>query len=238
MFDLGVPTDFLGIELIYVNAKDSATGRAYCWMHQKRYTAEVLKRFGMLDCKGIASPWSAGVLLDPDDQLELADADFKYSEVCGSVIYLKTRPHITYTVSKLCKFMKKVTSAAVQAAKCLLRYLKQTMDYGICFGVNDFGVTTDGITLRKNPELRRYQSHFLNNELFACSDSAFADQSYNGRSTYGFNLFFNGGCLVHKSREFGSVLGSTVATEYVALSEAGRAIKAMQQYDNNMHPMH
>ena len=128
--------------------------------------------------------------------------------------------------------MKNVTSAAVQATKRLLRYLKQTMDYGICFGVDNFGVTTDGITLRKNPEPKRYQSHFINNELFACSASAFADQFYNGRSTYGFNLFFNGGCLVHKSREFGSVLGSTVATEYVA-----RAIKAMQQLFDFFSPI-
>ena len=54
MFDLGVPTDFLGIELLYVNARDSSIGKAYCWMHQKRYTLEVLKRFGMSDCKGAA----------------------------------------------------------------------------------------------------------------------------------------------------------------------------------------
>lgn len=30
MTDLGVPADFLGIELIYVRAAESSTGRAYC----------------------------------------------------------------------------------------------------------------------------------------------------------------------------------------------------------------
>ena len=88
--------------------------------------------------------------MDPDDKLYPAesDADFKYSEISGSVIYLKTRPDITYTVSKLCKFMKKVTSAALQAAKRLLRYLKNTIDHGICYGMNNVSAVTDGISMR------------------------------------------------------------------------------------------
>lgn len=91
--------------------------RAAAGMHQTRYTNEVLRRFGMADSKGISSPWAAGVLLKPDDELEKADEPFaeRYSELCGSVIYLKVRPDVTYTVGKLCKFMKSPTSPAVQA---------------------------------------------------------------------------------------------------------------------------
>ena len=228
MTDLGVPTDFLGIELKYANAKDSKTGRAYCWLHQTRYANEILKRFGMEDCRGISSPWAAGTVLDPDDYLDKADEAFPFAEFCGSMIYFKTRPDITYAVSKLCKFMKKATSPAVQAAKRLLRYLKNHANYGICFGQNNITRAVDTMTIKQHPELQRFSAHFNANELWATSDSAFADQTYSGKTTYGYNIFFNGGLLVQKSREFGSILRSTVAAEYIALSETGSMIKAIQ----------
>ena len=90
-------------------------------------------------------------------------------------------------------------------------------------------IDADALTIRQHPELQMYRDHFNRGDLYAFSDSSFADQTYNGRSTYGYDIFFNGGVLAHRSREFGSVLGSTVAAEYVALSETGRFVRALQQ---------
>jgi len=143
------------------------------------------------------------------------------------VIYLKTRPDITYTVNKLCKFMKAPGSDAIVAAKRLLRYLKGTLGTGLCFGTSN--IDASPMLLKSEPELHRFNSHFQAAELYACADAAFADQHYSGKSTFGFVLFFNGAVLVQKSKEHASVMASTVAAEYVALAEAGRTVKALQQ---------
>jgi len=50
MSDLGVPADFLGIEIDFKSASETGTGRATCRLHQTRYTQEILKKFGMEDC--------------------------------------------------------------------------------------------------------------------------------------------------------------------------------------------
>ena len=98
-------TDLLGIALTLfcINAKDSSTGKAYCWMHQKRYTliislevgsVEALwYELGMSDCKGVASMCngckplgcrSTAVQLDPDDKLYTQQNDDK----AGNHLYI------------------------------------------------------------------------------------------------------------------------------------------------------
>ena len=135
----GRPKDFLGFEVNYVRKGEDPNGKGYCILHQTRYVNELLERFDATEYKTIHSPWdSEAKLCKADEAAEGEKLDFPYREFCGAVIYLRTRPDITYTVNKLCKWMQNPGEKMVLAAKRLLRYLKTYPDGGISFGVNRF----------------------------------------------------------------------------------------------------
>ena len=76
----------------------------------------------MTNAKPIGSPWEPGLTLTKADEASEGELiDFPYREFCGSVIYLRTRPDVTYTVNKLCKFMLNPGKKMVAAAQRLLR---------------------------------------------------------------------------------------------------------------------
>ncbi|XP_043700193.1 uncharacterized mitochondrial protein AtMg00810-like [Telopea speciosissima] len=55
-----------------------------------------------------------------------------YRSIVGALHYLTlTRPDIAYSVNKVCQFMHSPTTEHWAAVKCLLRYIKDTLDHGI-----------------------------------------------------------------------------------------------------------
>ena len=93
MKDLGMMHYFLGLEE---------------WQHpdeiflnQGKYTVEILKRFGMLDCKAMTTPMTTNLKLLNDDTSETVDATL-YRQIIGSLMYLtNTRPDICFVVNTL-----------------------------------------------------------------------------------------------------------------------------------------
>ncbi|XP_042027055.1 secreted RxLR effector protein 161-like [Salvia splendens] len=69
-----------------------------------------------------------------------------YSNAIGSVMYLmiSTRPDIAYVVSCLSRYMANPGPVHWEALKWLLRYLKNTSKYGLCFSKHDQGVKLCG----------------------------------------------------------------------------------------------
>ena len=66
---------------------------------------EILKRFGMLDCKAIATPMASNLKLLCDASFELVDA-MMYRQMIFSLMYLtNTRPYICFVVNTLSQFM-------------------------------------------------------------------------------------------------------------------------------------
>ena len=62
---------------------------------------EILKRFGMMECKAMATPIASNLKLLNDASLETVDATM-YCQMIGSLMYLaNTRPDISFTVSTL-----------------------------------------------------------------------------------------------------------------------------------------
>ena len=83
MKDLGMMHYFLGME-----AWQSADG---IFLGQGKYAVEILKRFGMMDCKAMTTPMASNLKLLSDASSEVVDA-MMYRQLIGSLMYLmKTR---------------------------------------------------------------------------------------------------------------------------------------------------
>ena len=232
MTEAGRPKDFLGFELEYVRKSEDPAGAGYAILHQTRYVNEILTRFKDHDqpdgrSRVVHSPWDPGLLISKSDEPEEGEKiDFPYREFCGAVIYLRTRPDITYTVNKLCKWMQNPGKKMVNAAKRLLRYLATYPDGGISYGLNRFESDLE-------PVAEQMEELFKDKSLYCATDSSYGDEVDHGYSTMGEFIMLNGGPLHQKSYEYkakiptrgdgtglytGSIMKSTVEAEYVALS--------------------
>ena len=56
-------------------------------IEQGKYAVDILKRFGMMVCKAIATPMASNLKLLSDASLESVDA-MMYSQMIGSLMYL------------------------------------------------------------------------------------------------------------------------------------------------------
>jgi hypothetical protein len=113
---------FLGIEV-----STSSTGITLC---QRRYILDILKRTNMTDAKPISSPMATTTHLSAFDG-EVFDDPSLYRSMIGAFHYLSiTRPDIAFVVNRLSQFMHKPLVPHWQATKRLLRYLKQTVNFG------------------------------------------------------------------------------------------------------------
>ena len=99
MTDSGKCAFVLGIELVD-NDDGSVT------MCQRRYINDILKRFGMDDCKAVISPTDISTKLLPSDAPTKVDAPFR--EAVGARMHLMTatRPDIAYAVGYVSRFME------------------------------------------------------------------------------------------------------------------------------------
>ena len=87
MKDLGMMHYFLDME-VWQNADGVFLG-------QGKYAVEILKRFGMMDCKAITTPMASNLKLLSDASSEAVDATM-YRQMIGSVMYLTNTRHICY----------------------------------------------------------------------------------------------------------------------------------------------
>ncbi|KAL8143760.1 LOW QUALITY PROTEIN: hypothetical protein V2J09_016792 [Rumex salicifolius] len=109
MSDLGEMSFFLGIEV--VQKKEGI------FIGQRRYTEDVLRRFGMIDSNPVNSPVATGSKLNSD-----VDDETYYKQLVGSLMYLtSTRPDIMFATSLISRFMSKPTELHLQATKRILR---------------------------------------------------------------------------------------------------------------------
>lgn len=72
-------------------------------MSQGNYSIEILKRFGMLDCKSMSTPMETNLkkLHEVATSSDLVDPT-TYEKLIGSLMYLiNTRPNICYVVNTL-----------------------------------------------------------------------------------------------------------------------------------------
>ena len=123
MKDLGMMNYLLGME-VWQNADGIFLGKG-------KYAVEILKRFGMMDCKGMTTPMASKLKLLSDASSESVHATM-YHQMIGSLMYLTNmRPDICFAMNTLSQFLIDPRHVHLIAAKHILRYLKGTVDYGL-----------------------------------------------------------------------------------------------------------
>ena len=92
-------------------------------LSQGKYAVEILKRFGMMDCKSISMSMTTNLKLLGDTTSKTVDATL-YKQMIGSLMYLtNTRPNICFAVNTLSQYMVELRHVHLIVAKHVLRYL-------------------------------------------------------------------------------------------------------------------
>jgi hypothetical protein len=134
------------------------------------------------------------------------DNGFPYRELIGSLSFLarEGRPDIEYAVNVLARFnnIGSFSEFHVKAAKRILRYLRQTLDYSLL------------ITAGEKDQM----------VLTAQSDSDWGSDYTTRRSTSGFIIKLGGSILLWKSRRQASLAHSSTDGEYMAATSAAKEI--------------
>jgi hypothetical protein len=98
---------------------------------------EILKRFGVLECKPMATLMESNIKLLDDANSEAMDATL-YRKMIGSLMYLmNTRPDICFVVNTLSQYMVDPICVHMISIKHVMRYLRGTMDYGLKYVVDN-----------------------------------------------------------------------------------------------------
>ena len=205
--DLGEPDLFLGIQL-----KRQSTG---ILLHQERYTQKILERFQMADAKPMPTPLPPKTIHTSESNeilLLSPEKAARYRSIIGALMYLVvcTRPDLAFTLSRLSKFSAKPAKKHLSAAEHCLRYLAGTRHHGI------FYLSSRYITPKTIP-------------LLGYSDSAFADDLENRRSTSAFIFLINGAAVSWKSKQQSLVSRSTHDAEYIALANASYEVSWLRR---------
>uniref|UniRef100_A0AAV1UTG7 Reverse transcriptase Ty1/copia-type domain-containing protein n=1 Tax=Peronospora matthiolae TaxID=2874970 RepID=A0AAV1UTG7_9STRA len=115
MTDSGKCAFVLGIELL--DGEDGSV--TLC---QRRYVDDILKRFGMGDCKAVSSPVDMSSRLISSDATTKVDAPFR--KAVGALMHLTTatRPDIAFAVGYVSRFMENPQEEHWVAVKRIFRY--------------------------------------------------------------------------------------------------------------------
>jgi hypothetical protein len=74
------------------------------FIHQAKYTKDLMKKFNMAELKPVSTPMSTATMLDLVENNEVVDQG-EYMSMIGSLLYLTvTRPDIQFTVSLCAHF--------------------------------------------------------------------------------------------------------------------------------------
>ncbi|KAH0689726.1 hypothetical protein KY289_017084 [Solanum tuberosum] len=150
----------------------------------------------MQDCKSIHSPMSTSAPLLVDGGAPKTDGT-EYRSVLGKLQYLSlTQPDITYAVNKLTQFNTYPFVAHWQAVKRLLRYLKETSQYGV------------------------HISPQQSTNLSAYADADWASDINDRRSISGYIIFLGTTPISWCSRKQPTVSHSSTEVEYRAVASA------------------
>jgi hypothetical protein len=100
------------------------------FLNQGKYAIKIMKSFDMLKCKSMYTPMETKLKLLVDTSSKLVDATL-YKQIIGSVMYLtNTMPNICFSLSQ---YLVEPRRVHIVAAKHMMRYLKGTLDSGLCY---------------------------------------------------------------------------------------------------------
>nr|XP_040258260.1 uncharacterized mitochondrial protein AtMg00810-like [Aegilops tauschii subsp. strangulata] len=188
--DLGRLHYFLGLEVSHSDAGLTLT--------QQKYSLDLLRRAGMLQCKPATTPMTASDRLSAlDGTLLPSNEASTYRSIVGGLQYLTiTRPDISYAVNSVCQFLHAPRDTHWTAVKRILRYVRLTAALGL--------------HLQSAPS----------GGLSAFSDADWAGSPDDRRSTGGYAVFYGPNLIAWSARKQATVSRSSTEAEYKAVANA------------------
>ncbi|WVZ93359.1 hypothetical protein U9M48_039346 [Paspalum notatum var. saurae] len=103
------------------------------FVHQAKYTRDILKKFEMGDSKPMTTPVSTNTALDADEHGEAVDQK-EFRGMIGSLLYLMAiRPDIQFAVCLCARYQASPRTSHRQAVKRIFRYLKFAAELGLWY---------------------------------------------------------------------------------------------------------
>lgn len=190
--DLGEIEKFLGMRI----TRDRRS-RNLC-LDQEQYLDKVLTTFGITNPKHkyVSTPMDGMDAIRPATEDDERVDSNEYSSIIGSLMYamIYTRPDIAYALGRLSQFMRDPAKHHMRALRRVMRYLRFTIDYRLCFG--PYGQTS----------------------LIVYSDADYASDRTDRKSISGAAGILGGAAIFWLSRKQNSVSTSTTESEYISMS--------------------
>ena len=166
------------------------------WIINRGTSCDMIQKYGYADSHPVSTPLDSNVHL----QAPLKDDDasiphFPYQSIVGSLLYAATatRPDIYYAVTTVSKFSTNFREIHCTAVKRILKYLRGTSDFTICY----------------SDRLRQII-------LIAYADADYARDLDNRKSRSGCLMMLNHGPVAWLSRQQQCTTSSTTESEYIA----------------------
>ena len=193
MKDLGVLSNFLGVKVEH-DVKNKSI-----FINQSTFASSLVNKFNFENSRSVKTPADVNVKPQNCDSTKSFDSKL-YQSCLGGLLYLsnRTRPDLTYSVSKAARYCANPTEENWSFVKRILRYLNGTLDFGIVYSKVD------------SPKLIGY------------SDADWAGDVIDRKSTSGYCFKFNNGIISWRSNKQNCIALSTAEAEYVALSSAAQ----------------
>ena len=175
------------------------------FISQEKYLKDVLRKFGMQDCKGVKIPMPTNGHLCTDENG--IDFDHKvYRSMIGSLLYLcASRPDIMLSVCMCARFQATPKESHHKAVKHILRYLAHTPTLGLWY-----------------PKGSAF-------DLIGYSDSDYAGDRVDRKSTSGTCHFLGRSLVCWSSKKQNCVSLSTAEAEYIAAGSCCAQLLWMKQ---------
>ena len=113
------------------------------FIHQAKYTRELIKKFGFEDAKTSKTPMATITKLDKDEQGRNVDIKL-YRNMIGSLLYLTaSRPDIMFSVCLCVRFQSCPKVSHLTVVKHIIRYLIGTIKMGLWYpNTEQFSMTS------------------------------------------------------------------------------------------------
>ncbi|WOH13997.1 hypothetical protein DCAR_0933512 [Daucus carota subsp. sativus] len=187
--DLGPLKYFLGIEI--------ARSSAGIYLHQKKYTLDILADVGLTDCKPSKIPMEQNHTLQKSESAFLKSQDASlYRRLVGRLLYLTiTRPEIAYSVQVLSQFITQPRADHLTAVFKILRFVKGSPGQGL------------------------FYSATMPLKLTAFSDSDWGGDLLSRHSLTGYCILFGSSLVAWKCKKQHTVSKSSAEAEYRSMAD-------------------
>ncbi|XP_070011328.1 secreted RxLR effector protein 161-like [Nicotiana tabacum] len=156
----------------------------------------------MQDCKPINTPISRGEALsrrmcpqNPQEKEQMRKIPYANAIGCLMYVMMCTRPDICCVIGLVSRYQSDPGQQHWKAVKRILRYLKGTIDYSLCYQGTDL-------------QLKSY------------TDADWGGDLDERKSTSGYTFLLNNGAVSWSSKKQSCIALSTMEAEFVALSAA------------------